>query len=126
MGGMGVRVRATVHAAERFVERVRPGLDVAAGGRELERLVAEFGRIVSEPAWMPDAGRGATYVEISDGVVVAVQSGRAITVGVRSSMSPARRERLARARSADRHAKRYRNLASGGARGERAPVADEW
>lgn len=102
-----MRVYATVHAAERFVERVRPGMSVKAGGLELERLVREFGRVVPAPAWMRDQ-LGVVYVEISDGVVVAVAGGRAVTVGVRCVVSPAQRARWAAVRSAKRSAKRAR------------------
>lgn len=59
------------HAAERFVERVRPDLDVAAARVELGRLLAEFGFECPRPEWCdpPQSALDGFYMEISDGIV---------------------------------------------------------
>lgn len=91
-----MNVWVSAHAADRFAERVRPGLDRRQASVELARLLREFGRRVERPAWVAEDALirdDAQFVAVSDGVVVAVgpadarQSGRgwpvAVTVLVR-------------------------------------------
>lgn len=92
------------HAADRFVERVRPGMTSRDGSIELARLCREFGRLVPRPAWAPDSealhGPDYFYVEVADGIVVVVaptESRRrwpqAVTVLTRAGRPKSRRKR---------------------------------
>lgn len=72
-----VNVWVSDHAADRFAERVRPGLDRRQASVELARLLREFGRRVPWPAWHDDTEfepdkPGRFCLEISDGIVVVV------------------------------------------------------
>lgn len=65
------------HAADRFVERVRPSMDRRQASVELARLLREFGRRVPWPSWHDDSEfvpdkPGRFCLEISDGIVVVV------------------------------------------------------
>lgn len=61
------------HAADRFIERVRPSLDRRQAKMELARLLRDFGRRIEWPDWGHDPPEGDRYtVEISDGIAVVV------------------------------------------------------
>ncbi len=46
-----MRFHVTDHAVMRYQERLRPGLDVFAAKRDLQRLIAAHGVIVERPDW---------------------------------------------------------------------------
>lgn len=100
------------HAAERFAERVRPGLSAREASVELARLLREFGVRVERPGWCPPVRRGRFVVEVADGVVAIVQPPpergllpQAVTVITRSSMGVESRGKR-NARAATRRARR--------------------
>lgn len=101
----------TPHAAERFEERVRPGLGFREASVELARLCREFGERVERPEWAPLADRpDAFWLGICDGVVVVCVPGvpgewvRAVTVMTRAGMAP----RARAVRNHRRHVERAR------------------
>jgi hypothetical protein len=65
--GRPMRVVITTHARERFIERVRPGLDLDAAGRELCCLLASSSISHERP---PQLGGSSTptfaYVKVAD------------------------------------------------------------
>lgn len=102
-----MNVWVSAHAADRFAERVRPGLDRKAAQWELRRLLLEFGRRVEWPAWCHalDGAQGWA-VEVSDGVIVICEEdsrrpGRvvAITVKTRGGRGPDHEHRGQRRRA---------------------------
>lgn len=110
MGSGRVRIRFTIHAVERFVERVRPGLDFASGRLELWRLAGVGTVAAYAPGWLPGSRTSASdaYLVVGDMAVplVAESSGSrvlvATTVVVRGTISPAERKR----RTAERNRRR--------------------
>lgn len=125
------------HAADRFAERVRPGLSRREASIELTRLVREFGRLLPEvPDWLPpwNNGRGRSFVGISDGVVVVVEPAegpgllpRAVTVLTRATFAPERRQQVndRRRRRPSAHARRLADRNRPSTRRDFAPPADE-
>jgi hypothetical protein len=99
----GRRILVTAHAVERFVERVRPGLDAAQARGELERILctAEVGS--RAPAWLAEraVAEGPIYVVVDDVVLPAVPTAsgdiRVVTCFARGCwIDDARRRRNAR------------------------------
>jgi hypothetical protein len=130
-----VNVWVSEHAAERFVERVRPTLAKRAASIELARLCREFGVVVERPAFLhEDAMTGIDFwLEVAPGVVVAcAESVRrwpvALTVVCCGHVSEANREHRNR-RRAGRASHRARTLAGRDApkwRRPGGPSEDEW
>lgn len=109
-----MRVWVTPHAAERYVERVKPCMEVRRASWELGRLCMAA-RQVEKPEWAGDDGSDV-WLELSDGIVVAVtlptRVGRlpaALTVLIRGGMDESRRQRRNAARARRRAARRTRN-----------------
>lgn len=70
--------RVTLHAAQRYQERVRPALDVRQAGDELARLLAAFGRRV---AWEAAAEANADHCfEVAPGILVPCKTHGAVSV----------------------------------------------
>lgn len=130
-GGVVVRFAASVHAVERFEQRVRPGLSPEAARRELLRLCGEHGCEVDRPAWL--RGRSSigadVWIQVADGIVVPCHWShgrlRAITVLTRAGMSPEVRGRRNRQGKARRQRTAMRRIGHRGGGGF-APEADEW
>lgn len=82
-----MNVWVSTHAADRFAERVRPGLDRKAATLELARLCREFGRRVEWPPWLHGAAQdGMVCIEISDGIIALAEGSarlRVVTVMTR-------------------------------------------
>lgn len=100
-------VWVAAHAADRFVERVRPGMTRRDARAELTRLLTEFGTRVPTPAWLERYPLDGTccWVEICDGVVCILQERPepeppvCVTVLTRATVSDAvRAERQGRRR----------------------------
>ena len=63
-------LQLSVHAAEQYQQRVKPGLDLAAARAELEQLLPA-GQITGDPpAWLRSAGRTPYYMIISDAIAL--------------------------------------------------------
>jgi hypothetical protein len=114
-----VIVWVSEHAADRFAQRVRPGLDPAQARDELARLVREFGRRVEWPEWCHARSEKGFGVEVSDGVVVVVEPssdrrGRlvAVTVKVRGGAGP-EHEHRGQGRRARKHGRRVARSVKG-------------
>lgn len=111
----------TPHAAQRFEERVRPGLEFKAASIELCRLVREFGERVEVPAWLGhlEPWPGCYLVQIADGIVVVVRDPeeprmlpQAVTVLTRAGIGDSVREqrgRWRRSRPSGRAVKRAKD-----------------
>jgi hypothetical protein len=94
-------VTLTVHAVERFQERVRPTLDLEAAKTELDRRADQFGRRVeARPDWLGMEGRNIVapadaYLLIGDDVVLPLADRStgplALSCLVRGSIPPAER-----------------------------------
>ena len=88
-------LQLSVHAAEQYQQRVKPGLDLAAARAELEQLLPA-GQITEEPpAWLRSAGRTPYYLIISDAVALPLtpQQGRwiATTCVTQTTLTQTRR-----------------------------------
>lgn len=129
-----MNVWVSEHAADRFIERVRPGLGRRGARLELCRLLALFGRRVPQPEWALDFDLvGSRFcVEVSDGIVAVVDPENltgswpiVVTVLVRGGhreFDLGRRARKAQKRRAARNRKRFeRHLRSE----RRLPDVDE-
>lgn len=95
-----MRIVLSKHAVQRYVDRVRPGLDTGRAAAELETLlrVGEF--VERPPAWAADARVTQTtvgWVLLTDGVAMPVEQKLghmlAMTVVTRGGMTPERRAR---------------------------------
>lgn len=98
----------SVHAVQRYRERVKSALDAAACKAELEALAGMAGEI-ERPAWVtvePDAER---YLLLADGIVAVVKGGYVATVLTRGSLGPERRRERNQAKARRRRARRDRN-----------------
>lgn len=105
------RVQVTEHAIERYQERVRPTLEVAAAKRELVALVEMAGAPTPEPPAWADYVHPApdSYLVLSDGVLGLIRGGRMTSVIVRGAMAPEYREAKRKERRARRQKKRWQN-----------------
>jgi len=119
----------TRHAAERYIERVKPGIDVDQATRELRALMRLDSFRPEPPDWQTGETPGEDhrlYMEPCDGVALAVVGRTLKTVLTRAGTSPERaRQRRARKaqRRASRRARRWKNNDKHGlARGR----TDEW
>lgn len=88
-------LQLSVHAAEQYQQRVKPGLDLAAARAELEQLLPA-GQITEEPpVWLRSAGRTPYYLIISDAVALPLtpQQGRwiATTCVTQTTLTQTRR-----------------------------------
>ena len=112
-----VEVEFTEHVVERFQERVRPALDLAAAEEELARLLplAELTEVC--PWWVteseqPDERQADLFAVLCDGVAVLLmgrgETFRAVTVITNRGLSEETRERRNAARRAARAAARRR------------------
>src|SRR4051812_25655150 len=107
-------IEITLHAVERFRERVRPALPLDAAEDELALLLT-FAEVTAEaPAWMAHTTREAThaYAVIGD-VVLPLAAGRegvlfAKTCIPRGGISPPARARRSDNRRARRRGSRFR------------------
>jgi hypothetical protein len=69
-----VNVWVSAHAADRFAERVRPGMARRDASVELARLIREYGREVPWPEWCHAvAGAKGFAVELCDGVIAVLE-----------------------------------------------------
>ncbi len=83
------------HAAERYIERVRPLPSLAAAKRELGALLDEERLTDRCPTWAAQmiAWPGTLFLPISDGIVAVVSNRVVITIVVRHGFSPEARRR---------------------------------
>lgn len=100
-------VTISSHAAQRFAERVRPGLTVHGAMEELRRLVLVATRSEFAPAWLTTDDEHQSYLLIGDDVCLPLKrSGQrlvATTCLTRELITPwerAKRNRLRAARTA--------------------------
>lgn len=126
---MSDEILITRHAAERYIERVRPGIDVAQATRELRALMRMDSFRPESPDWQTGESPGQDqrlYMEPCDGVALAVVGRTLKTVLTRAGTSPERmsqrRARKARKR-ASRKARRWKNTDKHGLPRGRT---DEW
>lgn len=99
-----MRVWISGHAAQRFMERVRPDLELGQASWLLGRWCRELGVIVDRPHWVASEEvdeEGVFWLELSDGIAVPVAPARnvrmlptALSVLIRSGMSEGARRRL--------------------------------
>jgi hypothetical protein len=96
----------SVHAVQRYRERVKPALDPAQCKAELEALLA-MAEESERPDWAGGEARpGARYRLLADGIVAALVGGRVATVMTRGSMGEAMRRERNRYKARRRRAKR--------------------
>jgi hypothetical protein len=70
--GAAFALRVSPHAAERFVARVRPGLSVTEGARELARLSA-LGKLQRQaPPWLRTKQRPPFYLVLTPDIAIPV------------------------------------------------------
>ena len=116
----GLKVVISTHAAARFHERVRPGIEADSASQEFERLLAVATISNQPPAWLDLASSAAPfYLNVGDIVIPLEISGDrliAVTCICRGGLRPA--ERRSRHRNA---APRRRGRA--GKRGLRKPLS---
>ena len=116
-----VNVRVTNHAVERYMERVRPGLDFKRAKAELIHLVGQFGEERPRPEWMSmKAQEPDVWVAVGDDVWLPCErrgDGRLVahTVLAQGCLSAEARAR----RNADRRRRPTQNKLT---RGERAAI----
>ena len=93
------------HAVERFIERVRPGLEVSQAHSELDHLLAIADYVFEAPEWLASRAqqRAPMYAVIAD-IVLPLQIGHdsaslvVVTCLARGGVSGPARERRNRAR----------------------------
>lgn len=107
----------TEHAIDRYIERVRPGLeDRGTAKLELQALIGMAGH-GQAPEWLPDYYRkpGQAYSEISPGIVASLLPERGVlvvtTIMARASWSDnerrGRREKKRKAKQRERDFKEW-------------------
>ena len=89
-------VLVSAHAAEQYQQRVKPGLDLGAARRELERLRA-IGEISARaPAWVNAAKPAPYYLLIGDAIVLPLlpqgEGWVATTCVTQRTLTPTRRD----------------------------------
>lgn len=100
----------STHAACRYKERIKPGLEYEDAKKELESLVKMFGRIVPFPAWAARPRPGSQFLELSDGLGAVIMDGHEITTIVaRGGMKPEQRQERNARRSRRRSARLTRS-----------------
>jgi hypothetical protein len=105
------RIQVSQHAVDRFVERVRPALDVGEARHELERLIDQCGQIGDRPDWQDHrADLCERWLWIGPDICLPVQRDLAITVLVRGLVPDQHRRNLNQAKQAARRAARSRRL----------------
>jgi len=93
---------------DRYIERVKPGVEVEAAREELERLLEMCGPSTSTPPpWLRAFDVDTEgFVELADGIVGAVKDNAVTTVlirgGAHSSIRAARNERKRQRKAARR------------------------
>lgn len=86
--------KITDHAVDRYIERVKPLLTKELARREIEALLATQGGEINPqaPSWIPFESRAERdftgWIELSDGIALAFMANRAVSVFVRSGVSP--------------------------------------
>lgn len=112
---MSDEIVITRHAAERYIERVKPGIDLTQATRELRALMLVDSFRPEPPVWKPNETpdhETPLYMEPCDGIALAVVGHTLKTVLTRAGTSPERaaqkRQEKARKR-ARRRAKRWKN-----------------
>lgn len=100
-GAVSERIDILDHAVERFIERVRPGLEVTRAQSELDHLLWLADYVFEAPEWLASRARqrAPMYAVIAD-IVLPLQIGRdrssliAVTCLTRGGLSdPARARR---------------------------------
>jgi len=125
---MSERILITRHAAERYIERVKPGLTIDQATRELRALVLIDEPHPEPPDWKADEIReeGELFMEPCDGIAFAVRGRSLMTVltraGTDSKTAERRRQRKARNRAKKQSRRRKSHDKYGLPRGR----TDEW
>ena len=98
------------HAIERYRERVKPALDFDPAKLELEALLEIAGPFETEPPeWMRgEQPENDGFIELSDGIVAAIQGGYVATILTRSGASSVYRQRRNENKAAKKRARRGR------------------
>ena len=115
----------TEHAAQRYQERVKSGLDLESARAELQQLLTFSAPNTLPPKWVlcEDDDHKNAYAEITDGIVVALRwTGRAYvatTVLTRSTPSDTARARRNALKQSRRYGRRLRNKGKEGRRDDR-------
>lgn len=108
-----MKVRVTDHAVERFQERVRPTLDLAACRRELLRLTGACAPKPLPPAWKhhdPQIRPDSLYAELSDGVcAVLTPRGHVLTIVTRAGSGAQHRQNKNELKARRRRARKAKN-----------------
>ncbi len=101
------------HAAQRFAERVRPGLSEHDAAIQLRRLVAVAEPVAVAPAWVRPDGEHHSFLLLTEHICLPLkQCGRrlvATTCLVRDVITPGERRRRNRLRAARTAAVRARS-----------------
>lgn len=124
------RIQVAQHAVDRFVERVRPALDIGEARHELERLIDQCGQLGERPDWQDDRADfdGDRWLWIGPDICLPVQNQLAITVLVRGLIPEQHRRNLNRAKQDARRAARakrmHRRDQSGRRPAQPAPTTD--
>jgi hypothetical protein len=114
-----LEIHFTQHAIERFHERVRPCLTIAAAEEELARLVTMADVVSEPPTWLAERQRrtAAAYLVVGDLVLPAERlEGKpyvlvAVTCIARGCLSDRARARRNEARQRRRRARRFAKAA---------------
>jgi hypothetical protein len=114
-------LQITNHAADRYVERVKPLLDREGARSEILRLLPTA-RLIDFPAWIDQSKhQGELAVELTDGIVAVVRDRWMVTICIRGSMKEKTRKSRNKRNSHDRARAQYRKIGNK----ERRPTP-EW
>jgi hypothetical protein len=114
-GPVAAEVEITDHCVERYVERVKPDLELRVARAELEQL-KQVGTVTSRaPVWAREATPAAYYLMIGSDIVLPLAGGRngwwASTCLVFTGISDLARDRRRALKSSKASAKRARRRA---------------
>ena len=102
---MAAELRITLHALERYIERVRPGFTRREAHKDLKALLA-----VAAPSGRPEWCRGDiptdTWLVVADSIAFPIHGGAVVTVMTRGGLTDS--ERAARNVHKSRKRKRHR------------------
>lgn len=120
-----MRIALTEHAIERYVERVKPHLELAEARAELERLADMCPGPSEPPAHLRERRDDAdAFAEIAPGIWLVLLNGRALTCLTNAGLSEAARRNRNRRKAEHRRAKRQKQRP--GRPPRPAPEATTW
>lgn len=106
--------RFTHHAIDRYVERVRPGLDRETAEKELNQFLANGVFVISDdpPNWKNLAYEGSWWLLLGDDVAFPCQHDIALTCITSTELPPEIRETRNRAHARRRAARKFKQATS--------------